>query len=162
MTLKETLYKCLYRHPVYTLPLYGGGQGWGWNGEDHTPIPTFPPQGGRGYKCLCRHPVNSLPLEGERNKNPLPLYGGGVRQDNAKQGFAPPNGCTGMCTPDFARSMDSEALKGWGWNDEDCTPIPTFPPQGGRGILAFAGMTNWNSTGLVQSFHKPAPYESCA
>ena len=45
---KGTLQKCLYRHPVYTLPLYGGGRGWGWNGEDHTPIPTFPPQGGRG------------------------------------------------------------------------------------------------------------------
>jgi hypothetical protein len=22
-------------------------------------------------------------------------------------------------TPDFARSMDSGALKGWGWNSED-------------------------------------------
>jgi len=35
------------RHPVNTLPLEGGGLGWGLNGEDCTPI-NLPPSRGKG------------------------------------------------------------------------------------------------------------------
>jgi hypothetical protein len=38
------------RHPTLSLPLDGGGMGWGWSGTLDvldTPLPDPPPQGGR-------------------------------------------------------------------------------------------------------------------
>ncbi len=57
--------------------------------------------------------------------------------ERAKHCFAPPNGCTGKCTPDFERSMECEALKGGGDVGKVIFyhPHPNLPPLKGEGGL---------------------------
>ena len=112
------------------------------SGMGFTPIPTFPPEGGRGLQGTagmgprmredtrtgeCCRGWDSPPSQ------PSLLKGEGVYR--GQRGWVPACARTGDTPPSQPSPLYGGVLSGMGF-----TPIPTFPPEGGRGLQGTARM----------------------
>ena len=97
-----------------------------------TPIPTFPPEGGRGLQGTAG--MGPRMREDTRTGECCRGWDSPPSQPSLLKGEGVYRGQRGW-VPACANRTYGGVLSGMGF-----TPIPTFPPEGGRGLQGTAGM----------------------